>query len=278
MKLPTKTGEEGGNQTAKNDSLDRPKHQHVLGAASPSVACDKLGDSPRPPVHPAQLDKESVFEWFGLHLNPAKRIEFMCGLLHMCQPLELRFLGSYLEDLARKDYHVLRDFEFRANSPSDLGVLTDVVDPVIRSKLLVCLSLLGSDSRECAGILFRILSHVNPALFCRNYDCPLPPFRDSHVHSPCQADSMYGDSEEDCGFSANDTAGGPLEQIALLFTMASLHPAFHFHQRQVVRELLDKIELAMEEGKRQRQRRSNVQATVMSNKPTLAHLNPKLAC
>uniref|UniRef100_A0A3Q4HGH3 Zinc finger, CCHC domain containing 2 n=1 Tax=Neolamprologus brichardi TaxID=32507 RepID=A0A3Q4HGH3_NEOBR len=150
----------------------------------------------------AQLDKESVFEWFGLHLNPAKRIEFMCGLLHMCQPLELRFLGSYLEDLARKDYHVLRDFEFRANSPSDLGVLTDVVDPVIRSKLLVCLSLLGSDSRECAGILFRILS-----------------------------------SEEDCGFSANDTAGGPLEQIALLFTMASLHPAFHFHQRQVVREL-----------------------------------------
>ncbi|XP_039903016.1 zinc finger CCHC domain-containing protein 2 isoform X3 [Simochromis diagramma] len=261
MKLPTKTGEEGGNQTAKNDSLDRPKHQHVLGAASPSVAYDKLGDSPRPPVHPAQLDKESVFEWFGLHLNPAKRIEFMCGLLHMCQPLELRFLGSYLEDLARKDYHVLRDFEFRANSPSDLGVLTDVVDPVIRSKLLVCLSLLGSDSRECAGILFRILSHVNPALFCRNYDCPLPPFRDSHVHSPCQADSMYGGSEEDCGFSANDTAGGPLEQIALLFTMASLHPAFHFHQRQVVRELLDKIELAMEEGKRQRQRRSNVQAT-----------------
>uniref|UniRef100_A0A3Q4HK91 Zinc finger, CCHC domain containing 2 n=1 Tax=Neolamprologus brichardi TaxID=32507 RepID=A0A3Q4HK91_NEOBR len=189
----------------------------------------------------AQLDKESVFEWFGLHLNPAKRIEFMCGLLHMCQPLELRFLGSYLEDLARKDYHVLRDFEFRANSPSDLGVLTDVVDPVIRSKLLVCLSLLGSDSRECAGILFRILS-----------------------------------SEEDCGFSANDTAGGPLEQIALLFTMASLHPAFHFHQRQVVRELLDKIELSMEEGKRQRQRRLNVQATVMSNKPTLAHLNPKL--
>lgn len=89
---------------------------------------------------------------------------------------------------------------------------------------------------------------------------------------------MYGDSEEDCGFSANDTAGGPLEQIALLFTMASLHPAFHFHQRQVVRELLDKIELAMEEGKRHRQRRSNVQATVMSNKPTLAHLNPKLAC
>uniref|UniRef100_A0A3Q4ARW1 Uncharacterized protein n=1 Tax=Mola mola TaxID=94237 RepID=A0A3Q4ARW1_MOLML len=153
----------------------------------------------------------TVFEWFGLHLNPARRIEFMCGLLHMCQPLELRFLGSYLEDLARKDYQVLRDFEFRANSPNELGVLTDLMDPVVMSKLLVCLSLLGSDSRECAGILFRILSHVDP---------------------------------HNCGLSANDTSAGPLEQLALLFTMASLHPAFHFHQREKVRGQLDKIELS----------------------------------
>uniref|UniRef100_A0A3Q1GFF2 Zinc finger CCHC domain-containing protein 2 n=1 Tax=Acanthochromis polyacanthus TaxID=80966 RepID=A0A3Q1GFF2_9TELE len=176
----------------------RLKQRHLPGAASPSSGFDRLEDSSRPHVDPSQLDKETVFEWFGLHLNPARRIEFMCGLLHMCQPLELRFLGSYLEDLARKDYHVLRDFEFRANSPSDLGVLTDVVDPVVRSKLLVCLSLLGSDSRECAGILFRILSHVDP-------------------------------------------------QLALLFTMASLHPALHFHQREVVRGQLDKIELSIEE-------------------------------
>uniref|UniRef100_A0A8D0A1S1 Zinc finger CCHC domain-containing protein 2 n=1 Tax=Sander lucioperca TaxID=283035 RepID=A0A8D0A1S1_SANLU len=188
-------------------------------------------------VYPSQLDKETVFEWFGLHLNPAKRIEFMCGLLHMCQPLELRFLGSYLEDLARKDYHVLRDFEFRANSPSDLGVLTDVIDPVVRSKLLVCLSLLGSESRECAGILFRILSHVDPALF----------------------------------------SAGPLEQLSLLFAMASLHPAFHFHQREMVRGQLDKIELAIKEERRQSQLRINAQITVMSNKPTLVPLNIKLA-
>uniref|UniRef100_A0A671YIT0 Zinc finger, CCHC domain containing 2 n=1 Tax=Sparus aurata TaxID=8175 RepID=A0A671YIT0_SPAAU len=209
---------------------------------------------------------ETVFEWFGLHLNPAKRIEFMCGLLHMCQPLELRFLGSYLEDLARKDYHVLRDFEFRANSPSDLGVLTDVIDPVVMSKLLVCLSLLGSDSRECAGILFRILSHVDPALFYKNYEYSLPPFRDTHHHSshpPCQDGNVYGRSEQTCGFSTNDAAAGPLEQLALLFTMASLHPAFHFHQREKVRGQLDKIELAIEEERRQRRLRINAQTTVI---------------
>uniref|UniRef100_A0A8C3AHJ3 Zinc finger CCHC domain-containing protein 2 n=1 Tax=Cyclopterus lumpus TaxID=8103 RepID=A0A8C3AHJ3_CYCLU len=234
-------------------------------------------------VKPLALDKETVFEWFGLHLNPAKRIEFMCGLLHMCQPLELRFLGSYLEDLARKDYHVLRDFEFRANSPSDLGVLTDVVDPVVRSKLLVCLSLLGSDSRECAGILFRILSHVDPALFYTNYDCSLPPFGEPRHHPlrpPCRDGDVYGRSQQTCGSSANETTAGPLEQLALLFAMASLHPAFHFHQREMVRGQLDKIELAIKEEERRLSRpRINAQITVTSShrresRYTLArHLN-----
>nr|XP_046226600.1 zinc finger CCHC domain-containing protein 2 isoform X2 [Scatophagus argus] len=264
MKLPMKTGEEGGDETAEDDSLDQPEHQHIPRAVPPSSVSDRLDESPRPYVYPSQLDKETVFEWFGLHLNPAKRIEFMCGLLHMCQPLELRFFGSYLEDLARKDYHVLRDFEFRANSPSDLGVLTDVTDPVVMSKLLVCLSLLGSDSRDCAGILFGILSHVDPALFFKNYDCSLPPFRDTQHHSshqPCQDGNVYGRSDRSCGFSTNETATGPLEQLALLFTMASLHPAFHFHQREKVRGQLEKIELSIEEERHQSQLRINAQST-----------------
>lgn len=264
MKLPMKTGEEGGDETAEDDSLDQPEPQHIPRAVPPSSVSDRLDESY---VDPSQLDKETVFEWFGLHLNPAKRIEFMCGLLHMCQPLELRFLGSCLEDLARKDYHVLRDFEFRANSPSDLGVLTDVIDPVVRSKLLVCLSLLGSDNRECAGILFRILSHVDPALFYKNYDYSLPPFREPHHHSahlPCEDGAVYGQSEQTCGFSNHDTAAGPLEQLALLFTMAALHPAFHFHQREMLRGVLDKIELAIEEERHHSQLRMSAQTTELA--------------
>lgn len=219
MKLPLRTGD----HTAEDDSLDPPRRQQQQRIPG-------LEDEQQPPPSPgatrcpSRLDKESVFEWFGLHLNPARRIEFMCGLLHMCQPLELRFLGSYLEDLARKDYHVLRDFECRANSASDLGLLTDPVDPVVRSKLLVCLSLLQSDNRECAGILFRILSHVDPALLRKSYPQHLS------FHPPCP-----------------DPAAGALEQLALLFTMASVHPAFHFHQRELVRERLEKMEPALEE-------------------------------
>lgn len=269
------TGEEGGDETAEEDSLDRSENQHIPRAVSPCSVSDSLESPPRPHVYPSQLDKETVFEWFGLHLNPAKRIEFMCGLMHMCQPLELRFLGSYLEDLARKDYHVLRDFEFRANNPSDLGILTDVIDPVVRSKLLVCLSLLGSDSRECAGMLFRILSREDPALFYKNNDYSLPQFRDPHhpsSHQPCQDGNVYRRTEPTC---AAETAAGPLEQLALLFTMASLHPAFHFHQRETVRGQLDKIEFAIEEKRRQ-SHRIHAQTTVMRNKPTLVPSNAKL--
>lgn len=177
------------------------------------------------------LTKEAVYEWFGLRLNPSRRLEFVFGLLHMCQPLELRFLGSCLEDLARKDFHVLRDFELRANSPSDLGHLTDVSDPVTRSKLLVCLSLLGSENRECAGVLFRILGHVDSALLLSS--CPDPP-----VHS-----QSGGSGGEGRGFVPFvESRAALLEQLAVLYTMASLHPAFLFHQRDRLRTQLETLQ------------------------------------
>lgn len=154
----------------------------------------------------AQLDKEAVFEWFGLQLNPAGRVELLCGLLHMCQPLELRFLGACLEDLARRDFTVLRDFEIRANSPADLEGLVDVSDPVVLSKLLVYLSLLGSKSRECACILFRTLSRMDVG--------------------------MYGALPEP----------ETVDQLRLLFTMGSLHPAFSFYQREELRAQLDRLQ------------------------------------
>ncbi|XP_076150578.1 zinc finger CCHC domain-containing protein 2 isoform X1 [Alosa pseudoharengus] len=254
MKLPMRAAEEGDNSVEEEqENNDCDFHAHRL--ISNSVPCNGTEDSGARPACPLpQLNKEAVFEWFGLHLSPAKRIEFMCGLLHMCQPFELRFLGSCLEDLARKDFYVLRDYEIKANSQTDLGLLMDVTDPVVHSKLLICLSLLGSENRECAGILFRTLSHVYSSLDLKN--CGVSPSK--------YGDSMHGQARypTNGGAESGKTKSphrpmldmesdiSSLEQLALLFTMASLHPAFPFHQRETIRLQLDNVETAIEEYRR----------------------------
>ncbi|XP_060706296.1 zinc finger CCHC domain-containing protein 2-like [Hemiscyllium ocellatum] len=114
--------------------------------------------APAMPPPLSELWKEGVYEWFGSVLTSAQRLEFCCGLLDLCHPLELRFLGSCLEDLARKDYHSLRDSEIRANSVADLAGVGDPRDEVTRSKLVVSLALLGSENREAAAVLARALT------------------------------------------------------------------------------------------------------------------------
>ncbi|KAJ7312183.1 hypothetical protein JRQ81_006543 [Phrynocephalus forsythii] len=155
-----------------------------------------------------RLQRETVYRWFS-ELPSPQRVEFLCGLLDLCIPLELRFLGACLEDLARKDYHSLRDSEIKANNPADLGSLTNLTDEVVRSKLLVSLALLGSSHGEAAGVLFRTLTHI-----------------DSVIHN--------------YGLQLNEGRTG--DEFLLLFTMASNHPAFSFHQKQVLRQELTKIQ------------------------------------
>ena len=152
--------------------------------------------------------REGVYRWFS-SLTSARRTEFLCGLLDLCVPIELRFLGSCLEDLARKDYNSLRDAEIKANNPADLSGLTNVTDEVVRSKLLVSLALLSSDNREAAGVLYRTLTHIDTVI--NNYGLP------------------WNDGQTE-------------EQFLLLFTMASNHPAFSFHQKQLLRQELVQIQ------------------------------------
>ncbi|XP_063103820.1 zinc finger CCHC domain-containing protein 14 isoform X2 [Cavia porcellus] len=160
------------------------------------------------------LQRDSVYRWFS-ELPSPQRVEFLCGLLDLCIPLELRFLGSCLEDLARKDYHSLRDSEIKANNPADLGSLTNLTDEVVRSKLLVSLALLGSEQREAAGVLYRTLTHI-----------------DSIIHN--------------YGLQLNEGRTG--DEFLLLFTMASNHPAFSFHQKQVLRQELTQIQSSLSGG------------------------------
>ncbi|XP_015456026.1 zinc finger CCHC domain-containing protein 14 isoform X2 [Pteropus alecto] len=160
------------------------------------------------------LQRDGVYRWFS-ELPSPQRVEFLCGLLDLCIPLELRFLGSCLEDLARKDYHSLRDSEIKANNPADLGSLTNLTDEVVRSKLLVSLALLGSEQREAAGVLYRTLTHI-----------------DSIIHN--------------YGLQLNEGRTG--DEFLLLFTMASNHPAFSFHQKQVLRQELTQIQSSLSSG------------------------------
>ncbi|XP_056273707.1 zinc finger CCHC domain-containing protein 14 isoform X2 [Pseudoliparis swirei] len=163
----------------------------------------------------SSVQREGVYRWFS-SLTSAQRAEFLYGLLDLCVPIELRFLGSCLEDLARKDYHSLRDAEIRANNPADLSALTNITDEVVRSKLLLSLALLGADNREAAGVLYRTLTHIDTVI--NNY-----------------------------GLALND--GRTEEQFLLLFTMASHHPAFSFHQKQLLRQQLGQIQDVLQVSK-----------------------------
>jgi hypothetical protein len=60
------------------------------------------------------LNQEQIHRYFN-HLTGTKRIEFLYGLLHLCQPLELRYFGTCLEEIARKDYEYLYHAEQKTN-------------------------------------------------------------------------------------------------------------------------------------------------------------------
>ncbi|KAM4687669.1 zinc finger CCHC domain-containing protein 2 isoform 2-T2 [Discoglossus pictus] len=182
----------------------------------------------RCPVCPS-FQREEVYEWFVQSLGPAHRLEFACGLLDLCNPLELRFLGSCLEDLARKDCHYLRDCESRANGlggepPAALQqLLGDLSDPASRSRLIVYLALLSSENREVAGRLYRLL---------------LLPGLERLLES-------WEDEEPGEVTGARGELGGAREELVLLCTMASLHPAFSFHQRITMGNKLEQLKEAV---------------------------------
>ncbi|XP_068787682.1 zinc finger CCHC domain-containing protein 2 isoform X4 [Struthio camelus] len=246
----------GGAAAGRGCGLERPSQLHGLGPGPgpgpgpppPPAAAVTAPGGGGPGAAAARTDKETVYEWFGLVLGSAQRLEFMVGLLDLCNPLELRFLGSCLEDLARKDYHCLRDSEAKANGLSDPGQLGDFRDPAVRSKLIVYLALLGSENREAAGRLHRLLPQVDSIL----QSCPAR-------RPPAGAAEEEGAEEEDvvvvmdgagengqAALSATQGLGfGAQEELLLLFTMASLHPAFSFHQRVTLREHLERLRRAL---------------------------------
>ncbi len=160
--------------------------------------------------------------WFKNLCGP-KRIDLMCRLLRMCQPFELRFIGSIIEDLAKKDYNYLREDEIKANDrveqQQEFSKLTDVCDAVTRSKLNIYLALLHASNTVCSNILYNTLTRCYLEHIRRMATFSLVDTRlDAHV----------------------------LDEIHLLLTMAANHPAFTFFQRQQLREYLNTVHKLVE--------------------------------
>ncbi|XP_061446285.1 zinc finger CCHC domain-containing protein 2 [Rhineura floridana] len=276
-------------------------HPRRSGAGSGAGAAVPPGPGGPPPPPPPRClcgcsaggAREAVYEWFGLALGSAQRLEFAVGLLDLLNPLELRFLGSCLEELARKDYHCLRDSEAKANgagatagatsaadapagsspnpavasqpqqlltappppsSPPGAAAATggssspaaplplggsDFRDPAVRSKLIVYLALLGSENREAASRLHRLLPRVDAILqSCRPLGTLRPGGEEGRGEEKAVVMNGPGAAEEGLGLVAQ-------EELLLLFTMASLHPAFSFHQRVTLREHLERLRRAL---------------------------------
>lgn len=159
--------------------------------------------------------KYQVYDWFRT-LDGAKRIDFLNGMLHLCFPLELRFLGSCIEELARKDYSYLRDAEIKANAVSEIQLMRDIGDKVTRSKMIVTLALLASGNYECARFLYDLLNVDIMEMLEKMKSC---------------LDEKIAD------------------EFLLLLTMAANHPAFDFQMKSKMSQLYLNAEYKLKQNK-----------------------------
>ena len=150
--------------------------------------------------------KEDLCDWFR-NLDPTHRLDYLCGLLHICLPLELRFVGSVLEDLAKKDYLYLRDKEIKANTYHDVdkNQSNSLADPCLRAKFLLTLALMKSSNFQCAEVVYRILKSA-----------------ENQFHN-LSGSILHNKQATD--------------EIELILMMAVHHPAFKFSQKQEIGQI-----------------------------------------
>lgn len=155
--------------------------------------------------------KKDIIEWFR-KLESYKRIDIMCTLLNMCLPFELRFLGTCLEELGRRDSQDLRGIELRVNNPNDLkadfepfqtGEPTDIK---VRRRMALYLALMRACNRTCVSELFKTL------------DC-------------------WGKRD-----FQKFTDAAALQELLLVYTMGNNHPVFSFEQKMKCGEIFTKIQ------------------------------------
>ncbi|XP_050101121.1 transcription factor mef2A [Anopheles aquasalis] len=178
--------------------------------------------------------KEDVVNWFR-DLKSYNRIDTMCVLLNMCLPFELRFLGTYLEELGRRDGPELRGAELKVNNPQEF--IADIAsgeptDRRIRRKMALFLALFRTCNHTYANELFKTL----------------------------EGWGARGDLqrlfEEDV-----------LQELLLVYTMATNHPVFSFEQRLHCGEIFTKLKSCETKTGSQQQRLQDREDTVEHQHP-----------
>uniref|UniRef100_A0A0A9W3R0 Zinc finger CCHC domain-containing protein 2 n=1 Tax=Lygus hesperus TaxID=30085 RepID=A0A0A9W3R0_LYGHE len=167
--------------------------------------------------------KKDVVNWFK-NSKSYKRIDVMCTLLNLCVPIELRFLGTCLEHLGKRDFHELRSSENEANNSSELSSSLEgqcIASQHFRTKLAIYISVLHSCNYASSGAVFKILTKTEDL-------------------SPILKNS------------SDETA---LDDLLLLYTLALNHPAFSFEQKLT----LEKISSQLVEEERRLSRKSSSQ-------------------
>ncbi|ESO07584.1 hypothetical protein HELRODRAFT_190986 [Helobdella robusta] len=140
-------------------------------------------------------------------LRSVDRIEILCGMLQLCVPLELRFIGSCLEDLIQRNYRAFYECESAVNDPVKLSEILKIKNVISREycgTLNMYLSLLRSDNQSCSLSLYSLLNNLKE---CVDLQCE-------------SSDSL-----------SSNVTNELIEDVILLFTMASYHPAFSVSQR-----------------------------------------------
>ncbi|KAL0273588.1 UNVERIFIED_CONTAM: hypothetical protein PYX00_006225 [Menopon gallinae] len=151
--------------------------------------------------------KEDVVLWFR-ELSGHKRIDVMCSLLNKCLPTELRFFGTCLEDLGKQHFNHMKDFEVKANNPTELSELLVqciISDTRTRQKLALYICLIHSLNTTCSNNLFKTLSSLDVSQIV-----PLNKNTDEKL----------------------------LEELLLIYTIAVNHPAFTYDQKATLGNIL----------------------------------------
>lgn len=206
--------------------------------------------------------QEDVCIWFKSRLEGHSRIELMCSLLDICLPLELRFLGTYLEYAAGKHHAHLQKWERDSNNPASFSMTPDLRDAKTRRRICLFMTLLHSHNKLIASKLFDVLSLYENLAHCAQTtldDGTLP----SSISSPTStSQSTQSNAEHNNVINVptdvqSTAAANPLSydhtslnEFKLLLTMSSFHPAFSFNQRQIIRGKLEQFNNTLQTTKK----------------------------